>query len=171
MAKAAGARNTVVVAKVVEKCGEMDDGVLKILLPVLARELKRKPPEEDIYEGCLESLGKLHSENPQAIKTLEDLLKYKDYAVVARAARALGMYETAPGRIRKDIFEEILKQSEGVYSSAQTGSDQNSERKWNIIGDDVMEALHKLSQPPRPDSLPVARISRATSGTKSRKRS
>ncbi|MHC4862200.1 MAG: hypothetical protein ACYTDY_19135 [Planctomycetota bacterium] len=152
MAKAAGVRNSLVVAKVMQKCGEMDDGVLKILLGVLGRELKKKEPNDDIYESALESLGKLRSENPTAIKTLTDLLKYKKDEVVARAARAIASYEKASGKVRKGLFEEVLKQSEGVYSSAQ-GNNQPMERKWNIIGDDVMEALHKLSQPPRPNNV------------------
>ncbi|MEN8148810.1 MAG: hypothetical protein ABFS86_03240 [Planctomycetota bacterium] len=60
------------------------------------------------------------------------------------AARTLAGYEKASGKVRKELFEEVLKSSEGVYSGFNN-SNPNLERKWNVIGEDVNEALSKLS--------------------------
>ena len=145
---AATVKDSVVVAHTLKALSKTDDGALKILLGVLQRELKKKIPDEKIYETALESLGKLHSEAGKATKALTDLLKHNEDIVVGQAARAIAGYAAASGKTRKSLFEEVLKASEGVYSAAQ-GSNDRMKRKWNIIGDDVMEALSALSAPPR----------------------
>jgi hypothetical protein len=134
------------VAHLLTKCGEMDDGALGILIPTLQRELKQKTPDDVIYEAALDALGKLHSENKAATKTLTDLLKNKENSIVGRAAHAIAGYEGASGAVRKDLFEEVLKSSEGVFSGAQNPSNTTMVSKWNVIEQDVMEALNKLSR-------------------------
>jgi len=147
MGKASTVRDSVIVAHVMKQCGNMDTGAVRVILPTLARELKKKVPEDRVYGAALESLGKLHSEERAAVKTLTDLLKNKDDAIVARAAYAISGYKTASGKIRKELFVEVVKQSEGVYSSSMA-QNENMKRKWTIIGDDVMEALNVLASPP-----------------------
>jgi hypothetical protein len=142
--KATTVRDNVVVAHVMTKCGEMDDDVISIILPTLNRALDAKPPADQIYEAALEALGKLHSESRPAIKQLTDLLNYKDDSVVGRACRALAGYAGASGNTRKDLFEEVLKSTEGTYSASKN-RDANAERKWNVIGEDAVDALNKLS--------------------------
>jgi len=137
-------RNNVVVAHLLRKSPALGDAALAIIIPVLRSELSKKVPEEVIYETALEALGKLHSEEKVAIKQLTDLLTHPENSIVSRAFRAMAGYAPASGRVRKELFEEALKSSEGVYSGAQNRN-QTLERKWNIIGDDVMSALNKLS--------------------------
>ena len=137
-------KDKTVVAHVMKKAALIGEDSLKILLPTLNRELSQKAPNESIYETALESLGKIHSPNKMATKTLTKLLNNKDNTIVGLAARAIAGYGQSSGKIRKELFEEVLKSTEGVYSGAQS-QNQTLERKWNIIEDDVMSALQKLS--------------------------
>jgi hypothetical protein len=146
-----GHHDKVVVAHVMKKCGVVGEESLKIVLSGLNRELKAKLPDDKVCEAALETVGKIKSESPIAIKLLNDLLKNKDDSLIARAAFTMSMYEGASGRIRKDFFEELLKSSEGVYSKQQ-GGDEAMKRKWTIIGDDMVGALNKLSLPPRKEA-------------------
>lgn len=147
LSKPATDRDAEVRAKVMKKAGEMDDGIVMLVVKVLQLELKKKVPEDSVYEAALTSLGKLQSSAPAAVKTLTDLLKNNDDTIVARAARAIAGYAGAPGKIRTKLFEEVLKASEGPYSQAQQ-QNERQKRKWNIIKDDSLEALNKLSVPP-----------------------
>ena len=144
MEKATRSRDPVVVAHVLNKCADMGSESVRIVLFVLNRELSQKVPNDTVYETAFTTMGKLASIERPAIDALTDYLNHKDNAVVARAARAISGYENAAGEVRKMLFEEVIKSSEGTYSGAQA---QNSalERKWNVIGDDEMSALNKLS--------------------------
>lgn len=150
MTRACTVRDPVVVAHTMKKfadlklVGEFNLDVARVVGKTLDRELAQKVPNDTVYEAALETLGKLHVENRAVTKQLTDLLTHKDYPVIARAARAIAGYAGAGGETRKELFEEILKASEGTYSSAQA-NDNNAKRKWNVIGDDVMDALAKLS--------------------------
>lgn len=148
LSKAGLMKDVDVVAHVMKKCGDLDDGVVNLIAMVLQKELKKRVADDRIYEPALESLGKLHSENPKIVKILTDLLKFKENDIVALAAFALSHYAKASGRVRKDIFKELLNQFEGVYNSSQANND-NAKRKWTVAGEDVMKALNDLSVPPR----------------------
>lgn len=142
--KACGVREATVIVHVLRTCGDLGEETLKIVLPVVSKEVDAKEPRVEVYEEGLKSLGKIHSENKLAIKILTDLLKHNEPTIVMHAIRALGGYAPASGEVRKELFEEVLKASEGTYSASQ-GTDQNAKRKWNVIGDDVKETLTKLS--------------------------
>jgi hypothetical protein len=153
--KAASLHDDVVIVHLMEKCGEMDEEVVQIVLVTLKRELAQKVPKEKIYEAALAALGKLHVENRRVTKEITDLLNNKDFSVIAAAVRAIAGYASAGGEIRKELFEEVLKSSEGVYSSAEN-NDPNMKKKWNVIGQDVKETLVKLAGVPL-DNPSVAR--------------
>jgi hypothetical protein len=145
IARAASVRDKAVVAHVMKQGAKLEEeDALKILLPTLSRELAQKVPNESVYEAALSSLAKIRSEHKLAIKTLTKLLKDKDNVLVGLAARTIAGYKDASGRTRKELFEEVLKATEGVYSGAQN-QNQTLERKWNVIEQDVMDALQKLS--------------------------
>lgn len=138
-------KSNVVVIHVLKKAQEIkNEDILKVILPTLKRELSQKTPDIQVYEAALATLGALHFENKLAINELTDLLKHKDDVVVSAAIRAISGYGEASGNVRKDLFEEVLKISEGVYSGAQA-SNPNLERKWNVISADVKDALTRLS--------------------------
>lgn len=144
----AGHHNKAVVAHFVKTCEKLDEGVVKLVLMILQKELKARPPSDQVYEPALDTLGKLHSEDPKVVKTITNLFKHKDSSIIARAFYATSLYRPASGNTRKDMFEEVLKQTEGTYSSSQ-GNDETAKRKWTIVGRDAMDALNALSVPPR----------------------
>ena len=116
----------------------------KTIVKVLDRTLKAKEPSKMVYKACLMSLGRLADPSKTAVKTLVDLLKYKDADVVNGAAMALAGYGNAEGSLRKHLFEEVVKQSEGVFSGSRKG-DANQQRRWGVIRGGVLQALHRLS--------------------------
>ena len=54
-------------------------------------------------------------------------------------------YGKASGKVRKDMLEEVIKQTEGLYSAAQSTSNTTQVRKWNIIQTSAKAALRALS--------------------------
>jgi hypothetical protein len=95
----------------------------------------------------LQSFGKIASMKEADVKWLMDQLKGKkgDDEFVSDVCKALSCYDKAPGSVRRDIFEQILLMSEGVYSKVQ-GNDTPSKRKWNSWGTDAVDAMKKLAR-------------------------
>ena len=120
------------------------DDAADSLMKVLQKALKAKEPSVQLYSACLKGLGVVASEDAKIIKELVKLTKHKDYDVIGKAASALAGYKERSGKIRKELLEECIKQSEGVYTAAQN-NDTNAKRKWNIIQSGIMAALNALS--------------------------
>jgi hypothetical protein len=144
LSKTATVRDKSVVAHTMKKVAALGEDAVKLVLPTLNRELGQKAPDENVYETALGTLAKIASENKMVIKTLTKLLKDKENEIVGLAARTISGYAQSSGKVRKELFEEVLKATEGVYSGAQS-QNQTLERKWNVIGDDVNDALSKLA--------------------------
>lgn len=117
----------------------------KPILEILNRGLKVKEPSVDVYGAALRGLKKVADTSKGTLGTLVDLLKHRDNEVISKAADALAGYKDAPGKVRKELLEELIKSSEGVYNAAQSASNTNEVRKWNIINFNVMQALRALS--------------------------
>jgi HEAT repeat protein len=115
------------------------------VIQILERSLKAKEPSVDIYGSCLRALKKLADQKGSALKTLLDLMNYKLDDVVGKAADALGGYKEAPGKLRRELLEEIIKKTEGTCASAKDPKNSGQVRKWNIISSNVMGALNALS--------------------------
>jgi hypothetical protein len=120
------------------------DDSAKALMKVLQKALKAKEPSVQVYSACLKALGAVASEDSKVVKELSKLLKHKDYDVVGKTAGAMAGYQERSGKLRKELLEECIKQSEGVYNAAQN-NDTNMKRKWNIIQSGIMKALNALS--------------------------
>jgi len=131
-------------AHALKALGDTDANALRYLEGSLKSSLKAKPPKVDRYEACFESLGKIA--HPKSVKTLTGYLKYKDYDVIAQAAEALQGYKDAKGKLRKEIFEELLKISEGLYSSAQANDSGEPARKWRVIKNSMMDGMNAVSR-------------------------
>ncbi len=128
-------------AKALADFGEEGVGFLRYIVDT---SLKQKAPPSGVVTAAFKSLGKIASPKAADVKWLTDHLK-KDDDVISKAAHALAGYAGAPGAVRRDIFEELLKMSEGVFN-AQNGNDPAAKRRWNIWGEDVVEAMQKLSR-------------------------
>lgn len=115
------------------------------VVQILEKSLKAKEPALDIYGTCLASLKKLADPKPTTVKALVDLLKFKLDDVVAKAADAMAGYKDAPGKVRRDMLEELIKQTEGVFAQSKDAKNGGQVRKWNVIGGSVTTALKALS--------------------------
>jgi hypothetical protein len=112
---------------------------------VLEKALKAKQPTVDVYGACLRGLKKLADPSKATTDLLSDLLKRKENDVIAKAADAISGYKDAPGKVRRDLLEEVLKTGESAYQAAQSGKDSAATAKWNTIQAGVMAALRSLS--------------------------
>lgn len=115
------------------------------VLRILDRALKAKDPSVDIYGSCLRALKKLADVKPATIKSLTDLLKSKYDDVVGKTADTISGYNNAPGKVRRELLEEVIKATEGTSGAAKDPKNAGQVRKWNIIQTNVMSALKALS--------------------------
>ena len=117
----------------------------KLALDAIGACLKTKAPIKEYYSAGFASLKKLADPSKSTVSALVDSLKYKDDEVIGKAADAIAGYKAAPGKVRKELFEELLKQTEGVAAGAKQADNANAKRKWNIIMSNVNAAFQALS--------------------------
>lgn len=120
------------------------DESVTLLKYLVDSALNQKNVVAAVARAGLAGLGKHASLKQGDLKFLLDLLKGKD-EFISEVARALGGYAKAPGAVRKDIFEELLKRSEGTFSKSEA-NDNNAKRAWNIWGSEVVDGMKKLSR-------------------------
>lgn len=121
--------------------GDSAVGLLRYLVDF---SLNQKTVISNVARAGLAGLGKLASQKPGDVKFLTDLLKGKD-EFVGDVARAIGGYAGAAGSIRHDLFEEMLKRSEGTFSKSEA-NDNNAKRSWNIWGTEIIDSMKKLTK-------------------------
>jgi hypothetical protein len=114
-------------------------------LDAIERALKAKEPLVDVYKHAFETLKKLADVKPGTVKALQEYLKYKTDEVVAKAADAMSGYRNAPGKVRRGMLEELIKQTEGVSSGAKNAKNSGLVHKWQVIGASAVSALNALS--------------------------
>lgn len=125
--------------------GEMgDEELVPMLQYIVDSAMKPKVPIFSVTRAGLMAMGKIASTKAGNVKFITDLLRGKD-EFIADAARALAGYEKAPGNLRRDLVEELLKMSSGVFSSSEA-NDSNAKKRWNTWGSDVLEAIEKLTR-------------------------
>lgn len=117
----------------------------KSLCGILERALKAKTPSMDVCGACLRGLKKLADPAKGTTDLLLDLLKRKENDLVGRAADAISGYKDAPGKLRKELVEEVLKTAESVFQASRDGKDSAAVTKWNVIQSGVMSALRSLT--------------------------
>lgn len=124
--------------------GDFGEDAVNLLKYVVDRAMNQKVPAPGVVRAGLASLGKIANPKPADVKFLTDLLK-KDDEFIGDAARALAGYAKGPGVLRRDICEELLKMSEGVFSKSE-GNDAKAKQRWNTWGTEVVEAMQKVSR-------------------------
>ncbi len=115
------------------------------VLDVIDRTLKAKEPSADVYKHGFDALKKIADVKPATVKALQEYLKYKTDEVVAKAAEAMSGYRNAPGKVRRGMLEELIKQTEGVSSGAKNAKNSGQVHKWQVIGGSAVAALNALS--------------------------
>jgi hypothetical protein len=137
---------TLVAIDAIDGLGELDAAAASgSVLKILDKSLSAKEPSVDIYGSCLRAMKKLADQKPASVKALLDYLKSPKDDVVGKAAEAISGYKDAPGKLRKELLEEVIKSTEGVCAKSKDAKNANDVRKWNIIQSGVMRALNDLS--------------------------
>jgi hypothetical protein len=114
--------------------------------PVISKYIGHKRLKHDLalQRTLILSLGK--TKDVTSIKALLKLLNNKDNVIIAATAEALGEFKGAPQKLRKDIFNELLKLL--VTTKALKDGDINdiaSREKYDVIAAPVTTTLQLLS--------------------------
>lgn len=112
---------------------------------ILERAIKAKTPDVDVYGACLRTLKKLADPSKATTETLVSLLVRKENDIIGKAADAIAGYKDAPGKIRRELMEDVVKIGESAFQAAQSNKDAAATAKWNTIQGGVMSALRALS--------------------------
>jgi len=118
------------------------------LVAVLDAALERDDASSDVTAAAFAALKRVADPDASVTGALVKLLLHKDDAVVARAADALGGYVGAPAEVRRDLFQDLLRNFEGLASQAQTttkGVNKSALNKWTAVGAAVLGAMNALS--------------------------
>ncbi len=90
------------------------------------------------------SLGKL--KDTRYTKDLSDLLQHKDAALVAAASEAMANFATADQRVRKSLFEDVMKGLMSVKGRMDTDpNDLEARERYNTIAGSMNTTLQVLS--------------------------
>jgi len=124
--------------------GQMgDEGVPYLLKGLDQRKFRHEPR---LRAAILAALGTTKSD--RAVKPLLDMLKDKDYDLIAAAADSLGNYDRSPEGLRKTIVEQLVKHLESSANAANPASpqiDSEARRKYDRIGGPLLATLGKLA--------------------------
>lgn len=121
--------------------GEMGAHATKELEKWIGNKKHRK--DLQLQRRLVLSLGK--TRDPKAIKRLVGLLNDKDIIVVAASCQALGEFEEAEQKLRKEAFNELLKLLMTTKTLAADGNDIISRERYDAIAAPIITTLQKLS--------------------------
>lgn len=114
--------------------------------PELMKWIGHKKHKKDLklQRYLILSLGK--AKDKKGLKVLIGLLRHKDSPVQAATAEALAHYRKKDQRIRKDVFEEVLKVLNEAFN-AKEGSTSNREaaERYDVIAAPMISTLQALS--------------------------
>jgi hypothetical protein len=137
---------TIAVAAI-EGLGQLDaSAAAPSVLAVLQRTMKAKDPVQDLYAACFSALKKLADPKASTLATLEDYLDHRIDGVISRTADAIAGYANAPGDVRRDLFEALIKKFEGVFNASNSSKKNPAQaQKWAAVAGPVMSALNAVS--------------------------
>lgn len=117
----------------------------KLCMSVLKKESKAKEPAVDIYGPAFDSLKKLADTSKGTVGDLIKYLRHKNDAIAAKAAYAMSGYEKSTGPVRREMVEELIKNTEGLYQQADQAPRSPQTRRWNVMKSPVLRALKALT--------------------------
>jgi hypothetical protein len=123
--------------------GSMGPESSKVLQSWIGHKNHKKDVE--LQERLILALGKTKDE--KAVKALLDLLSHHEARIQGAAGTALGNYAHLDQKVRKDIFEEVLKALTGVYNRMQ-GDTQDiiARERYDVIAAPMTTTLQVLSK-------------------------
>lgn len=112
---------------------------------ILAAEVKKKTTEENVgyFMKVVDGIGRIA--HPSGLKTLEKLLKYKDYDVVGASARAMGHYYKGDTKLRKSVTEALLKTYTGLSNAAKDTRNNNAQERLGKVQSGAEASLARLT--------------------------
>ena len=113
---------------------------------VLQGEIGAKPHKRnlELQRRLILSLGK--TKDPSAVKTLTKILPHQDETLQAAAAEALGEFSDADQKVRKQIFDDILKQLAGAKTDIDNDpTDPIVRDRYEAISGPMISTLQQLS--------------------------
>jgi hypothetical protein len=115
-------------------------------VPELMKWIGHKKHRKDILLQCRLVLALGKTIDKKGRKLLIDLLVHKDPPIQAAAAEALGHYRKKDQKIRKEIFEEILKVLNSSYNAKEgSGTDREAQERYDVIAAPMITTLQGLS--------------------------
>jgi len=119
--------------------GAEDEGAKKLVRWVGNR---RHKDDVDLQRELVLALGQTRSD--KAIDTLEDLLDEDVPEVLGAAAKAIGEMSGKDQKVRKRLFESLLKTMESAQENAR-GQDSTAQALWGALNGSGSSTLAKLS--------------------------
>ena len=108
-----------------------------------AFEDKRFNDDVEFRALCVQQVGFTHDYEQAA--ELTDLLDYKDELVIAAAGEALAQFGGAPGKVRRDCTETLVKRLESYHNASTNYEDTNAIRIFRQVKDPMIRALTALT--------------------------
>lgn len=128
--------------------GRMGDAGGTALLKHLDHKNLRERPAS--YRAAILALG--NTRHAKGVKELIGLLPNHDAAVQAAAAEALGNYDQADQKVRKEIFKELLETIMPVKNVVDTdATDAEAKRRFDTIATPILGSMKKVSRHEEPD--------------------
>ena len=114
--------------------------------PELMKWIENKKHRKDVtlQRQLVLSLGKTVDDKGR--KLLIDLLVNKYAAIQAAAAEALGNYSKKDQKVRKEVFEEVLKVLNSAYNAKEGATtDREAQERYDVIAASMITTLQGLS--------------------------
>ena len=122
--------------------GEMGTDATKTISKYIGNKKHRS--DTALQRQLILSLGKTQDE--AAVKTLLDLLNDDEYVLVSATAESLGQFAAKDQKLRKEIFNELLKLMMTTKSLKDAdANDIVAREKWDVIAAPIITSLQALS--------------------------
>jgi hypothetical protein len=122
--------------------GEMGKDATKTLEKWIGNKKHRK--DIQLQRRLILSLGK--TKDVGAVKKLLDLLNDNHNIIVGATAEALSQFEEAPQKVRKEIFNDLLKMMMTTKAMKDANaSDIVAREKWDVIAAPIITTLQAMS--------------------------
>jgi ATP:corrinoid adenosyltransferase len=124
--------------------GMGEDAAKELAAAMKDRRFRKDEELEDAYLAMIRALGATKSLRES--KILMDLLKDKNFEVIAAAADALGNYNDVKLAYRKRIAEAMIKALDSAYNSAKADPRNTTlQKKYEIVGTPLFVSLQKVT--------------------------
>jgi hypothetical protein len=125
--------------------GQMGPEGAEYLWKIFEDKKKKFRKEPDYLGLCLEQIGYTHAYEGYTEK-LVDLLDHHEYLFIAKAAEALTQFHEAPGILRHEATETMVKLLAEYYEATITDKeDIEAQEKYRKVGRSMMNALEALT--------------------------